>query len=182
MNIYSIALFLHIVGALALFATLALEWVGLLKIRNAASSEQVRIWLGVLYGASKAGFPSMLVTVVTGVYMMVVVWGQTPWLVTTVGALVLMIVLARAAAPRVKVLGKSSGAVNDLLLLVSVQTRSAIALGIIFLKVAKPGWIGSFLTLGVAVVLGIVSALLISRYQVPSQAISTEQLDFSNER
>jgi len=174
MNIYSTALFLHIVGALALFATLALEWVGLLQIRNAASSDQVRIWLGVLRRASKTGFPSMLVTVLTGVYMMVVVWGRTPWLVTTVGALVLMIVLARAAAPRVKVLGQSSGAVNDPLLWVSVQTRSAIVLGIIFLKIAKPDWIGSFLTIGVAVVLGIVSALLISRHQAQSQAISTD--------
>ena len=174
MNIYSTALFLHIVGALALFATLALEWVGLLQIRNAASSDQMRIWLGVLSRASKAGFPSMLVTVLTGVYMMVVVWGRTPWLVTTVGALVLMIVLARAAAPRVKVLGQSSGAVNDPLLWVSVQTRSAIVLGIVFLKIAKPDWAGSLSAIGAAVVLGIVSALLMSRRQAQSKAISTE--------
>jgi hypothetical protein len=174
MNTYSITLFLHIVGALALFATLAIEWVGLRQIHNATLSEQVHAWLGVLYGASKAGFPSMLVTVVTGVYMMVVVWGRTPWLVTTVGALVLMIVLARAAAPRLKALGQSLGAVNDPLLWVSVQTRSAIALGIIFLKIAKPDWIGSMLTIGAAVALGIVSALLISRRQVSSEAISTD--------
>jgi len=173
MNIYSTALFLHIVGALALFASLALEWVGLLQIRNAASSDQMRIWLGVLSRASKAGFSSMLATVLTGAYMMVV-WGQTPWLVTTVGALVLMIVLARAAAPRVNVLGQSSGAVNDPLLWVSVQTRSAIVLGIVFLKIAKPDWAGSLSAIGAAVVLGIVSALLMSRRQAQSKAISTE--------
>ena len=163
MNTYSITLFLHIVGALALFATLAIEWVGLRQIHNATLSEQVHAWLGVLYGASKAGFPSM-----------VVVWGRTPWLVTTVGALVLMIVLARAAAPRLKALGQSLGAVNDPLLWVSVQTRSAIALGIIFLKIAKPDWIGSMLTIGAAFALGIVSALLMSRRQVSSEAISTD--------
>jgi len=173
MNIYSIALFLHIVGALALFATLALEWVGLRQIRNAALSEQVRAWLGVLKGASKAGFPSMLVTVVTGVYMMLL-WGWTPWLVTTVGALVLMIVLARAAAPRLKALGQSLGAVNDPFLWVSVQTRSAIALGIIFLKIAKPDWVGSLLTIGVAIALGIVSALFMSRRPARTQAMSTD--------
>jgi len=174
MNTYSISLFLHIVGALALFATLALEWVGLLQIRNAASSEQVRIWLGVLSRASKAGFPSMLATVVTGVYMMVVVWGRTPWLVTTVGALVLMIVLTRAAAPRLKALGQSLGAVNDPLLWVSVQIRSAIVLGITFLKITKPDWVGSLLTIAAAVVLGGVSALLLSRRQAQSRAISID--------
>jgi len=174
MNTYSITLFLHIVGALALFVTLAFEWIGLLQIRKAVSSEQVRTGLGVLSRASKVGFPSMLATVVTGVYMMVVVWGRASWLMTTVGALVLMIVLARAAAPRLKALGQSLGAVNDPLLWVSVQTRSAIALSITYLKITKPDWAGSLLTIGAAVVLGIVSALLMSRRQVPSRVISTD--------
>ena len=173
MNTYSIALFLHIVGALALFATLAFEWVGLRQIHSATLSEQVRAWLGFLRGAGKAGFPSMLLTVITGVYMMVV-WGWMPWLVITIGALVLMIVLARAAAPRLKALGQSLGVVNDPLLWISVQTRVAVVLGIIYLKIAKPDWVGSLLTIGVAIVLGIVSALLMSRHRVQSQTASTD--------
>jgi len=174
MNTYSIALFLHIVGALVLFATLAIEWISLRQIRTARFAEQVPPWLGVLTGSSKAGFPSMLATVVTGVYMMVVVWGRTPWLVTTVGGLVLMIVLARAAAPRLKALEQSFEVINNPLLWVSIQTRTAIALGIVFLKVAKPDWFGSLLTIGVAVALGVVSALSVSRRQAYSQVISTD--------
>jgi len=174
MSTYSIALFLHIVGALVLFATLALEWVSLQQIRTERFSEQVRTWMDILKGASKAGFPSMLATVVTGIYMMVAVWGWAPWLVTTIGALILMIVLARAAAPRLKALGQSLMAISNPLLWVSVQTRAAIALGIVFLKVAKPDWVGSLLTIGGAVVLGVVSALLMSRRQAQSQAISTD--------
>jgi len=162
MNTYSIALFLHIVGALVLFAMLVLEWIGLRQIRSTVLSEQARAWLGVLRGAGKAGFPSMLMTVITGVYMMVV-WGRTPWLVTTVEALVLMIVLARAAAPRVKALGQSLGVVNDPILWISIQTRVAIVLGIVFLKIAKPNFVGSLLTIGVAIVLGIASAIPVIR-------------------
>ena len=173
MNTYSFALFLHIVGALVLFATLSLEWVGLRQIRSEKLSEQVRAWLGVLGSISRVGFISMLTTVITGVYMLTVM-GWTPWLAVTVGALILMIVLTRAIAPRVKALGQSLGTVNDPMLWISIQTRVAIVLGIIFLKIAKPDWIGSFLTIGVAVVLGIVSALLISRHQAQSQAISTD--------
>ena len=173
MNTFSFALFLHIIGALMLFAALALEWVGLRQIRSEKLSEPVRAWLGVLGSISKVGFISMLTTVITGVYMLTV-WGWTSWLVVTVGALVLMIVLTRAVAPRVKALGQSLEAVNDPILWISIQTRVVIVLGIVFLKIAKPNLVGSLLTIGVAVVLGIASALLMSRRQAPSQAISTD--------
>jgi len=174
MSTYSIALFVHIVGALVLFAALTFEWVGLRHFRNSAHSEQIRAWLGVINGASKTGFPSMFVTVITGVYMMVKIRRWTPWLAVTIGGLALMIILARAAAPRLKTLGRSLETVNDPLLWVSVQTRSAIALGIIFLKIVKPDWIGSLLTIGIAVVLGIGSAFSMSRHHAKSQAISTD--------
>jgi hypothetical protein len=48
---------------------------------------------------------------------------------------------------------------NDPILWFSVQTRVAIVLGIIFLKIATPDLGGSLLTIGVAISLGIASAL-----------------------
>jgi len=42
MNDYSIALFLHVVGALGFFVALGLEWTSLRQIRGAATSGQVR--------------------------------------------------------------------------------------------------------------------------------------------
>ena len=39
MNDYSIALFLHIVGALGFFVALGLEWTGLRQIRSAMTLE-----------------------------------------------------------------------------------------------------------------------------------------------
>ena len=42
MTAYSIALFLHIVGVLALFAGIALEQTALRRLRNARSLAQVR--------------------------------------------------------------------------------------------------------------------------------------------
>jgi hypothetical protein len=163
MNTYSIALFLHIVGALGLSVALGVEWTGLRQIRNAALPEQVRVWTGILKGTNKVGLPSMLMMVVTGIYMTATVWGRTPWLVVTMVALVLMIALARAAAPRLKALEQSFIAANDLLLWFSIQTRVAITLGIIFLKIAKPDLGGSLLTIGVAIILGIASALPMRR-------------------
>lgn len=173
MNIYSIiALFLHIVGALGVSVALGLEWTGLWQIRTAMLPEQVGTWMGTLKSGRKVGFISMLTTVITGIYMIVTYWGGKPWIVVTMGSLILMIVLAQLlTAPRMAAIGRALATekgplsqafhkqVSDPILWVSIQTRVAIVLGIISLKIARPDMSGSLLAIGVAIVLGIASAL-----------------------
>src|SRR5512139_333386 len=96
MNAYSIALFLHIVGALGFFVALGLEWTGLWQIRSAMTPQQVRGWMGILKSARRVGFASMLTTVISGFYMMATVWGGVAWVIVSLGALVLVIVLSVA--------------------------------------------------------------------------------------
>src|SRR5512147_1083297 len=176
MNAYSIALFLHIVGAVGFFVALGLEWTGVWQIRSAMTPQQVRGWMMILKSVRKVGFISMLTTVITGIYMMVTVWGGEAWIIVTVGSLVLMIALAQVVtAPRMMAIGRALATekvplsqtfyslANHPLLWISIQTRVAIALGIIFLKIAKPDWGGSLITIGVAIVLGVATALPIFR-------------------
>ena len=176
MNDYSIALFLHIVGALGFFVALGLEWTGLLQIRSAMLPEQVRAWMGTLKSARRVGIASMLMTLVSGFYMMATVWGGVGWITVTLGALILGVVLTLAlTGPRMAAIGRAlateKGPVsqtfhsmaNHPLLWISIQTRVAIALGIVFLKTAKPDLGGSLLTIGVAIVLGLASALPVPR-------------------
>ena len=172
MNIYSIiALFLHIVGALGVSAALGLEWTGLRQIRTAMLPEQVRTWMGMFNSLRKVGFISMLMTVITGIYMIVTYWGGKPWIIATMGSLILVIALAQVlTAPRMASIGRALATekgpvsqtfyklVNEPMLWISIQTRVAIVLGITFLKIAKPDLSGSLLTVGVAIVLGIASA------------------------
>jgi hypothetical protein len=75
MSDYTIALFLHIVGALGFFAALGLEWMSLYHLRRAATVEQVRSWMGVTSTVGRIGMPSMLTLLAAGLYMMVTVWG-----------------------------------------------------------------------------------------------------------
>jgi uncharacterized membrane protein len=186
MNNYSIALFLHIVGALGFFVALSLEWTGLSQLRSAKTLEQVRAWMGILKNVRKVGFVSMLTAVITGIYLMVRFWGGEAWLIVTVGSLVLIIALAQAVtAPRMAAIGQALGAekgsisqnfhnlANNPLLWISIQTRAAIALGIVFLKIAKPDLGGSLLTIGVAILLGVVSARYMPQRE-PRQAMSTD--------
>jgi protein-S-isoprenylcysteine O-methyltransferase Ste14 len=128
--------------------------------------------MGILKGTNKMGFPSMLTTVITGIYMVLKVWGWVPWILVVLGALVLIIVLSTALTkPRMVAIGRTlamekgpfsqtfHNLVNHPVLWISLQTRVAIALGIIFLKIAKPDFFGSLLTIGAAIVLGVASAL-----------------------
>ncbi len=166
------ALFIHIVGALGFFITLGLEWTGLSQIRSARNFDQVREWMGILQNVRKVGFASMATTVITGIYMMLAEWGGKAWIIVTVGSLVLVIALAQVVtAPRMAAIGQTlfkekgllsktfHSLVDHPLLSISIQTRAAIALGIVFLKVAKPNLSGSLLTIGLAIVLGFASAL-----------------------
>jgi hypothetical protein len=172
MNDYSIALFLHIVGALGFFVALSLEWTGLRHVRSATLPEQVRAWMGILKSTNKVGFPSMLTTIITGIYMVLKGWGWVPWILVVLGALVLAIMLSVVfTKPRMAAIGQALAMekgpvsqtfhdlVNHPILWISIQTRVAIALGIVFLKIARPDLGGALLTIGVAIVLGIASAL-----------------------
>jgi hypothetical protein len=176
MNTYSIALFLHIVGALGFFAALVLEWTGLWQIGRAMLPEQVRPWMELLKGTNRLGFPAMLTTVVTGIYMLLTAWGWVPWIAVTLGALVVVIVLSAAVTGRrFRAFGRALSTANkpvfplfaslayDPLVWISIQVRVAIAVGIVFLKIAKPDLVGSLLTIGVAIVVGAASAWPVSR-------------------
>jgi hypothetical protein len=175
MDAYSIVLFVHIVGVLGIFVALGLEWTGLRQIRGALVSEQVRTWMGILNSTRKMGFASMGMTVITGIYMMLTDTGLVPWLYVSIGALVLVILLAvMLTGPQMVAIGKDltiekgtlsktfHNLANQPLLWISIQTRVALALGIVFLKITKPELVGSILTIGIAIVLGLASMLHIA--------------------
>jgi hypothetical protein len=182
MSIFSIALFLHIVGALGVSIALGLEWIGLSQIRRATVPGEIRAILKLVQSTTRFGFASMVSTVITGIYMALAAIGWVPWLVVVIGALVLLIVLTRVlTAPRMTAIGHvlamDKGSVsqtfqnlmNDPMLWISLQTRAAIVLGIIFLKIATPGLASALLTIGIAIVLGIASALPMHRSSQTSQ-------------
>jgi hypothetical protein len=183
MSDYSIALFLHIVGALGFFAVLSLEWIGLRQIASAANTDWVRAWVRISKSTQKLGIASMVTVLASGLYMMAVVWGSAGWLIVTLGALSLGVALSLAlTGPRMAALahalaGERGAApqvlrtlANDRILWLSVQTRVAIALGIVLLKIAKPGMIGSMLVIGAAAALGLASALPLPRRERAREA------------
>lgn len=178
MNIYSIALFLHIAGALGFFSALAVEWTGLRQIQNAMLSDQARAWMRILAGTRRLGMTSMLFSLITGVYMTEIAWRHVAWTIVALGSVILLIVLAiTLTRPRVAALEKAlatekgmlsqnfQGLANHWLLEISLKTRVALAWGIVFLMTVKPGFGGSLLAIAIAIVSGFVFSLATKRHE-----------------
>jgi hypothetical protein len=175
MNYYSIALLLHILGALGFFMALGLEWTGLRQIRRTITSEQLREWMRISNSARRLGIISMLTILASGIYMMATAWGGVAWLIVALGALVLVILLSivtgRRAAPIRRAMTTEIGSVspalhsltNHPLLWISIQTRLAIALGIVVLMTVKPDLGGSLLVIAITTVIGLAVSLPIPR-------------------
>ncbi len=172
MTLYSIVLFLHIVGTLGLFVSLGLEWVSLAYWRRASTAEQAREWLGVRGWVMRLGPTSLVLILLSGFYMVVTTWGWVSWIVVALAALVLIAIIgATLTGVPMGTIQKAAAAesgplspalrqrLNDPRLWISIQTRTAIALGIVFLMVIKPEWVGSSITIGIAVLLGLALAL-----------------------
>ncbi|MBI1878940.1 MAG: hypothetical protein HYR94_12105 [Chloroflexi bacterium] len=172
MTFYSFALFLHIVGALGLFIALGLEWTSLWYLRRATTAEQVNQWL-LVFALLRRIYPiSWAAILLPGFYMTATVWGRAAWIGIAFAAIFLLPILgAVISGRRMAAIGPAvateRGSVSpglrqrlrDPLLWASIQTRVAIALGIVFLMTVKPGLGGALLTIGLAVVLGFASAL-----------------------
>ena len=122
--IRSLVLFVHIAGVLALFVGLALEAFGVEAARKAAPRVS-----GIAVG----------LTVLSGFYLgaRFGVLGDG-WMRASYGALVVM-AAAGALARR-----------SNALLRISLWVRTAFALAVLFLMIAKPDAVGSLIVLGLA--------------------------------
>src|SRR5687768_16441235 len=90
MNLYSIALFLHIVGALGVFVSLALEWINLQQLQRLTTVEQVTEWFKGSRGGRWMGGISFLLILIPGFYMTATAWGGVMWISVALGALILL--------------------------------------------------------------------------------------------
>src|SRR2546425_13191536 len=110
MNIYSIVLYLHIVGALLLFVAMGIEFLTVSRLRSAGTAEQARDWLGVLGSLRMIG-PVALVSIrIPGLYRAAT---SAEWEGWNILALVAMVVIAAfgaaSNASRMPASGRSIG-------------------------------------------------------------------------
>jgi hypothetical protein len=171
-SVYSISLFLHVVGALGLFAVLALEWAGLLQLRRATRTAQAREWVRLLAAPRVLGGPAALLILVTGVHMSATRWGPQGWIVAGLAGMVVIAVLGAAVGGRrvaaiARALPADDGAIppaldwqlRDPALALSLRFRTALFLGVVFLMSTHPGVGGALAAMGLAAVAGMAAGL-----------------------
>ena len=187
-SLYSILLFLHIVGALGLFASLAFEQAALLNMRRASNNAQVREWLSLFGAIRRIQGPAALILIATGLYMMNTRWSHQAWAGLGLVAMIVMAIIGIAVtAPRMKAIGRavprSDGPVPaalrerllDPALWTSALVRVALALAVVFNMSVKPAIGGATAAMVIALALGVATLRLRSRGPGSLQRTATQE-------
>jgi hypothetical protein len=69
MTLYSFVLFAHVTAVLAMFACLSLEVLSLCRLRRASTLNEVQLWIEPVPRLSRIALGSLLVILLTGVFL-----------------------------------------------------------------------------------------------------------------
>ena len=170
--IRSLVLFTHVVGVLALFVGLGLEWIGLDGIQRSTTRAEALPWLRLIAIVPPLFGMALAAIVVSGFYLgaRVGVLGND-WMRASYGALFLMAIVSGPVArspmraltnvgdvPADGTVALRAAAANPSLRL-SLRIRVAFGLAIVFLMIAKPGAGESLLVLVLASIATIATSL-----------------------
>ena len=169
MTVFSIVLFLHLAGALALFIGYGIEWTASALFRNASSGEQVRAWLRVFRVSPPLSGAGLGVLLLSGGYLASVSGAMKQgWIPATLIGIFLALALGFALIlPRMGRIRKTLPSANeplsaalranlsDPILLSAIRVRVLLAAGIVYLMAAKLPFTESLYVLAIAAILGI---------------------------
>lgn len=189
MTIRSLFLFIHVVSAMGVFGTLAIEGALLLRLHHAAGTTEVREALKGFRLLRVLAPLSVGPMVMSGMYLVRTVWGwYAAWINVGFASLVVAAV-AGVTTTVVRVthlwradtslIGESRSTRGnyglDLVLWVSFVMRMAIFTGIAFLMTVKPGLKESLIGIGAATAGGVVASLavLVQRLSTAEAASAT---------
>jgi hypothetical protein len=171
-SVYSISLFLHIVGALGLFTVLGLEWAGLHYLRRATGAREVREWVKLLAAPRMLAGPAALLILASGIHMTATRWGPRGWIIVGLAGMAAIAVLSAAVGGRrvgaiARALPGDDGPISaaldrqihDPMLSLSLRVRAALFLGVVFVMSTEPSTAGSLAAMAVATLAGVAAAL-----------------------
>ena len=150
MTLYSIALFVHVLGALLLFVTLTVEGVALRMLHRAAATEAALGAAALLRVNRIVGPLSALGVLIPGLYMTATSWGWVAWIVVALVTWVVIAVLGAVNGIRILALERSQAfltGIRNPMFVISWMARVGIALGVVFLMTVKPGAVAAVLAI-----------------------------------
>jgi hypothetical protein len=175
MNLYPIVLFLHVCCDVGIFMGLGAQLLSLVALRRAQSVEQVRAIAWLIPISDLIGVISALLTIATGLYMTLTIWGwQTGWIAVALASIILFLplLIGGVIEPRTRAIVTMAREapdgllpealdqrIHDPVLGAVLQTMAALLFGLVFLMTIKPSLVNSIIVMAVALALGLASGL-----------------------
>ena len=169
MTVYTVVLYAHLLGAVALFIGQSVEWVASSLFRSASSTEQVRAWLRVFKVSPPLSGIGIGALLLSGGYLASLSGAMKQgWIPATLLAIGVALALGFALIlPRMNKIRKILPSLNepvstelrtrlsDPVLLSAIRIRVLLAVGILYLMVAKMPFTPSLVVLLVALTVGL---------------------------
>lgn len=174
MDLYRIALFIHILGALTLFIAVGFNFLSMLRMRQARDVARLQEWARLGLQAGRAIPVAILFITITAAYMVTTAWGwQTAWVDVVLATFIGHAIFVQAIEnPRLSKLHKGAlrapaGAVpqelqalaHDALLWTVEITVTTTTVGMIFLMAVKPNLVIALIAIGTTLLVGLALAL-----------------------
>jgi len=173
MTVFSVVLFLHLAGAVALFIGYGIEWTASALFRNASCAEQLRAWLRVFKVSPPLSGAGLGVVLLSGGYLASRSGAMKQgWIPATLVGIFLALALGFALIlPRMRGIRSALPAANeplspalrsrlaDPILLTAIRVRVLLATGIVYLMAAKVSFVPSLVALAIAAVLGVLCSV-----------------------
>lgn len=179
MSVYNVALFIHFLGLIALFAGFAIYQRAGMRLRSANVLVEARIWLDLLMTTRGMFLGGSVMLLLTGLVMAWIRWREPiPWMTVAIVGLIAISMLAfianrglrpfaRPTALHVRV---SDPVPSDLTRAIEERSQwimmgaaNGMALAIVWLMITKPGWLMSISILLALALLGAAMAARLTR-------------------
>lgn len=173
MYVYSTLVFIHVLGGVGVYVALGIEAVALGRFQRAVTPAEAGTWLRVLAIPGRLVGAAMLLALGSGIWMMVLAWGQRPWALAAFVAMVAMGIAGGGVTGRAmrrlgaalqaeggaSLSGAFHAAAASAALTASFRLRIALGLGILGLMTLKPEAGGAAAILAAAAVGGLVACV-----------------------
>lgn len=176
MSLYTVALFVHVVGAIGTFIGVSAWLFAAVALRRVQQVGQVRALTSLIQPSGVLAVVSILLLGIAGFYMAITVWGErATWIIVATICFVLLAPFGVFVIdPRLRAVAKAAAAAPDGPLSTSLAARArdplvgigmsvyiGVLLGIVFLMTTKPSTGVSILVMIVSTVVGLASGSLL---------------------
>ncbi len=182
--LYTISLYLHIVGALILFSAVGIEWMVLTNLRKSTSREGILSWLSIFPKLKNFFMTAFFLLLIPGIYMMLDIWHSAGFVVVGIIGLILLSISGRAlSGSRLMAIGKAAAQsesesplsellikVRDPYLWTSFLIRTGAAFGIVYMMTVKTDILDSIIIIAIGCVLGFLAAKMSGSNEVLEKA------------